>query len=104
MTAWWVANVASYWEVSQQFRVWFSTVALMEVEICHAMELLLLHRTVCLGNPVQVIVFFSWWEGYLMLINLAIYEIDLATIANIHSSLLYTVLWTVSTILGSPTV
>lgn len=50
MTLWWLANVVSYCEVSLQFGVGLSTVGVVVVEVCHVMELVLLKKTVCLGD------------------------------------------------------
>lgn len=57
MTLWWLANVVSYCEVSQQFGVGLSTVAVLVLETCHAMELKL-RKTICLGDPGKVIALF----------------------------------------------
>lgn len=55
MTVWWLANVASFREVSQQFAVGVSTVSMIVIEVCTAMELVLLHKTVFLGDSIKVI-------------------------------------------------
>lgn len=46
MTVWSLANVASYWEVSNQFGVGLSSVAVTIVEVCQAMEMLLLRKKI----------------------------------------------------------
>ncbi|XP_054831616.1 putative nuclease HARBI1 [Eublepharis macularius] len=50
ITVWWLANRECYRLVGQQFGVARSTVAEIVVEVCFAMELDLLHKTVCLGE------------------------------------------------------
>lgn len=50
ITVWWFANTSCYKLVSNQFGIAWSTVAGMVVEVCQAMELECLSRTVCLGR------------------------------------------------------
>lgn len=57
MFVWWLANVASYRELSEQFGVGISTAAEIVIEVCLAMELDLLKRYVRLGNVRQVSLF-----------------------------------------------
>lgn len=45
-------------EVYNQFGVGISTVALIVAQVRHAIELLFLRRTVCLGDPGQVLCYF----------------------------------------------
>lgn len=54
MTMWWVANVASFHLVSEQFMVGQSTVAEVAIKVCLVMEKELLQRTVHLGYVVMV--------------------------------------------------
>lgn len=50
LTVWWLANVASYREVAVRFGVGVSTVALIVMEVCNAIQAHLLPRTVQLGG------------------------------------------------------
>lgn len=71
MTVWWLANVASYREVSK-FGIRISTVAVTIVEICHAMEMLLLCKTVYLGETQKVKKSQKWGGAGAGMINASI--------------------------------
>ncbi|XP_048373451.1 protein ANTAGONIST OF LIKE HETEROCHROMATIN PROTEIN 1-like [Sphaerodactylus townsendi] len=52
---WYLANANCYREVREQFGVGLSTVGEIVLEVCCAMELDLLRKTVCLGNEIAAI-------------------------------------------------
>lgn len=52
MSIWWLADVASYQEVSNRFGVGIINLCGDHHEVCHAMEMLLLQNTVYLGETI----------------------------------------------------
>lgn len=57
MAVWWLANVATYRELSEQFGVGISTVAEIVIEVCLAMELELLEKVERLADIGKVRIF-----------------------------------------------
>lgn len=58
---WYLANANCYREVREQFGVGLSTVGEIVLEVCCAMELDLLRKTVCLGDEVTKVNMLTWF-------------------------------------------
>uniref|UniRef100_A0A8D0DQ05 SCAN box domain-containing protein n=1 Tax=Salvator merianae TaxID=96440 RepID=A0A8D0DQ05_SALMN len=54
ITLWWLANINCYRSVAKQFGVGRSTVAIVVVEVCLAIEMVLFRRVVRFGDTAQV--------------------------------------------------